>query len=104
VGGFLTFMGKELHATDKQSWLSVGNTLAIAVTAPYVGYLQDVLGRRNITLSGSLLLMIGCVLVATAHGFSQAVTGMVVAGVGAGIGELTALAGQVFLSPYPRLG
>ena len=86
-------MGKSLGASDKQSWLPVSNTLAIAAVTPFVGYLQDIIGRRHIALFGTLLLMVGCVLAATAHHFGQAVTGMAMAGAGAGIGELTALAG-----------
>lgn len=61
--------------------------------APFSGYMQDLLGRRNITLAGGLVLMIGIVLLATAKSFGQGVVGMALAGAGAAIGELTALAG-----------
>jgi hypothetical protein len=53
------------------------------------------MGRRNITLVGCALLLIGIGLVGGARTFGQAVTGMALSGAGAGIGELTALAGQV---------
>lgn len=68
--------------------------------APFVGYLQDLFGRREITLIGSIIIMVGIVLVGTAHGFAQAVAGMAIAGVGAGICELTALAGYVILYEF----
>ena len=42
-----------------------------------------------------MLLCVGCVVVGTAHHFGQAVAGMSIAGAGAGIGELTGLAGYV---------
>jgi hypothetical protein len=38
---------------------------------------------------------VGCVVVGTAHSFGPAVAGMAIAGAGAGIGELTGLAGYV---------
>lgn len=62
---------------------------------PFVGYLQDLFGRREITLIGSIIIMVGVVLVGTAHGFAQGVSGMALAGIGAGICELTALAGYI---------
>lgn len=71
----------------------MANTLAIASIAPFTGYLQDIFGRRYISLAGGVLLMLGVILMGTAHSFGQAVTGMSVAGAGGAIGELTALAG-----------
>jgi hypothetical protein len=42
---------------------------------------------------GCALLCVGAALVGTTHSIGQGVTGMALAGAGAGIGELTALAG-----------
>lgn len=44
-----------------------------------------------------MLLCAGCAILGTAHSFAQGVAGMAVAGAGAGIGELTGLAGYVCL-------
>lgn len=114
VGGALAYIQEDLGATTHGSWLPVSNTLAyvylvapdlkiianvsirITAVAPFVGYLQDLFGRREITLIGSVIIMVGIVLVGTAHGFAQAVAGMAISGVGAGICELTSLAGYVF--------
>ena len=93
VGGLVSFIGKDFNASKEQSWFSVWNTLAIALTIPSVERLQDLLCDRIITLVGSLLLVIGCVLTTTAFGFGQAVTGMILAGLGSGIGKVTRLAG-----------
>jgi MFS family permease len=95
VGGSLSYIEKDLGAADIGSWLPVSNTLAITAVSPFVGYLQDLLGRRSITLVGSIIIMIGLVLIGTAHTFGQAVTGMALSGAGAGICELTSLAGYV---------
>jgi MFS family permease len=93
VGGSLTFIVKDLGTTVGTGWLPTANTLAIAAVAPFVGYLQDLFGKRYIALFGAMLLCLGCVVVGTAHHFGQAVAGMAIAGAGAGIGELTGLAG-----------
>jgi hypothetical protein len=55
--------------------------------------MQDLVGRRYIALLGCILLVVGMVLIGTAHEIGRAIGGMALAGVGAGIGELTALAG-----------
>ncbi|KIW13033.1 hypothetical protein PV08_08220 [Exophiala spinifera] len=93
VGGCLSFMEADLDAQKVGSWLPVSNTLAITAMAPFVGYLQDLLGRRYITLAGMLVIMVGIALTGSAHSFGQAVTGMALAGGGAGVCELTSLAG-----------
>lgn len=86
-------MVKDLGSPVGAGWLPTANTLAIAAVCPFVGYLQDLFGKRYISIFGALLLCIGCALVGTAHHFGQAVIGMALAGAGAGIGELTGLAG-----------
>jgi MFS family permease len=95
TGGILSYMAADLggEALTSSSWIPVCNTLAVAAVAPFSGHLTDIFGRRNITLIGSLLIMVGLVLAATAHSFAQAIAGMSLAGAGAGIGELTALGG-----------
>lgn len=93
VGGSLTFIINDIGSPEKSSWLPVANTLAIASIAPFVGYLQDIFGRRNMSLLGGVAIMVGIVLVGTSHDFGQAVTGMSIAGAGGAVGELTALAG-----------
>lgn len=52
-------------------------------------------GKRNISILGSILILVGTIVTATAHSFAQGVAGMTIAGGGASIGELTALAGYV---------
>lgn len=93
VGGALGYMAKDMGGAGTISWLPVSNTLAIAAVAPFCGYLQDIFGRRNITLAGCLMILVGIVVIATGHSFAAGVAGMSVAGAGAAICELTALAG-----------
>ena len=95
VGASLQFITPDLKAPSTAVWLPVSNTLAIAAVAPYTGYLQDLFGKRYIALFGALLICVGIVVLGTAHDFAQGVAGMAMAGAGAGIGELTGLAGYV---------
>lgn len=93
VGGSLNYIVADLNSPSVASWLPVANTLAIGAVCPFVGYTQDIFGKRWISIIGAVLLCVGCLLLALANSFAQAVAGMAIAGVGAGIGELTGLAG-----------
>ena len=73
--------------------MPISYSLVLAAVAPFCGYLQDLFGRRNITLGGGTALCVGIIIVATAHTPGQAIAGMSISGGGAAIGELTALAG-----------
>ena len=55
--------------------------------------MQDLFGKRYIAILGAILICVGIIVLGTAHTFGQGVTGMAFAGAGAGIGELTGLAG-----------
>ncbi|OOQ88867.1 putative major facilitator superfamily transporter [Penicillium brasilianum] len=104
VGGALTYIEKDLNATENGAWLPVSNTLAIAGVAPFVGYLQDLFGRRTITLIGEVVIMCGLVILAISHQFGQAVAGMALCGAGAAVCELTALAGISDIVPVRSRG
>lgn len=104
VGGSLSYIEAALGAEGKAGWLTVSNTLAITAVAPFTGYLQDLVGRREITLFGSVIICVGIALVASAQMFGQAVSGMAIAGAGAGICELTALAGLSDIVPVKQRG
>jgi len=89
----LGFIAKDLGGATIQAWLPVSAALALAAVAPFCGYLQDLFGRRNETLAGGLVLIIGTIVLATAKSFGAGVAGMALCGAGAAVGELTALAG-----------
>ncbi len=95
VGGCLSYIAEDLNLTTGSAWLPVANVLGVAAFSPFSGYLEDLLGRRTIAISGAALLCIGCLILGTAHGFAQALAGLAISGAGAGVGELTALAGLV---------
>ncbi|KAL4889766.1 major facilitator superfamily domain-containing protein [Aspergillus ambiguus] len=104
VGGELSFIVAEIGHADAGSWITVAYTLPLAAVAPFTGYLQDLVGRRYVTLVGGIFLMLGCLLVALAHSFRQCLVGMCFAGAGAAVGELAALAGVAELVPVKKRG
>ncbi|QDS78157.1 hypothetical protein FKW77_005044 [Venturia effusa] len=104
AGGSLSFIVEDLATTSGTGWLPTANTLAIAAVCPFVGYLQDMFGKRYMALFGALLLCVGCAVVGSAHHFGQGVAGMAIAGAGAGIGELTGLAGLSEAVPVRQRG
>ena len=104
VGGSLQFITPDLKAAGTAVWLPVSNTLAISAVAPFVGYLQDLFGKRWIALMGAACICVGIVILGTAHTFGQDVVGMALSGVGAGIGELTGLAGLAECVPVRARG
>lgn len=93
VGSGFSYVAPDLGVTVGVSWIPVANTLAVASSAPFCGYLQDLLGRRYIYLAGGALCLVGVMIVGTAHSYAQAVAGTCIEGIEAGIAELTALAG-----------
>ena len=93
IGGSLKFIAADVGGNVTVAWLPISYSLALAAVAPFCGHFQDLFGRRNITLAGGVALVIGIIIVATAHSMGQAIGGMTIAGTGAAIGELTALAG-----------
>jgi MFS family permease len=88
VGGSLGFIAADIGGTKVSAWLPVAYALALASVAPFCGYLQDLMGRRNITLFGGLVLMVGIIVVGTAKTFGSGVVGMALAGAGAAVVSL----------------
>lgn len=103
VGGSLSFIAKDIPSANIL-WLITANQLCLAAFAPFIGYLTDLIGRRHVTLIGGVAIIVGSILVATAHSFGQAVAGTALAGAGGSIGELSALAGVAELSPVRLRG
>lgn len=97
TGGALTYIGFDI-GTSYPNWLLTSNTLAVTAVCPFVGYLTDLLGRKWICVFGSILLVAGSVTMGVTTQLSTAITAQALSGVGAGICELTALAGYVPLT------
>jgi MFS family permease len=82
----------------------LGNLFALGAVCPFVGSLSDLFGRRYVALGGATLLIVGNIITSTAHTMNTFIAGMSIAGVGAGINELTALAVTAELAPTRKRG
>lgn len=82
----------------------LANLFALAATCPFVGSLSDLFGRRYVAIGGAALLCLGNIVTSTAHTMNTFIGGMAIAGIGAGINELTALAVTAELAPTKKRG
>lgn len=73
--------------------------MAVAAIAPFVGYITDLLGRRWVAIGGTVFLLISSIVIATGKNFAAITSGMAIGGIGAGICELSALAGVAEITP-----
>lgn len=92
VSPALDFISEDLH-TRFPNWLLTTNTLAVSAICPFVGYLTDLLGRRWMAVFGAVCLLVSSIVMGIAKSLAVGVVSMAIGGVGAGICELTALAG-----------
>jgi MFS family permease len=85
VGGSLGFIAADIGGARVAAWLPVAYALALAAVAPFCGYLQDLMGRRNITLVGGVVLIVGIIVIGTAQHFRDGLVGMGLSGAGAAV-------------------
>lgn len=113
---------RELGGVDRWTWFVLANLLALAAVCPFVGSLSDLMGRRYVAILGAILIVVGVTVASTAHSMNifigmpfptqstqeplltDIAAGMAIAGAGAGINELTALAVTSELAPTRKRG
>ncbi|KAI9642085.1 hypothetical protein NHQ30_009956 [Ciborinia camelliae] len=103
-GGIPPYIYGDLGGADRWTWFVLANLLALAAVCPFVGALSDLFGRRYIAMTGAGLIVIGMIVCSTAHSMNIFIGGMAIAGAGAGINELTALAATSELAPTAKRG
>lgn len=81
----MEFIAADIGGAEVAAWLPVAYALALAAVAPFCGYLQDLMGRRNITLVGGTVLIVGIIVMGTARQFRDGLIGMGLSGAGAAI-------------------
>jgi MFS family permease len=94
----------ELGGLDRWTWFVLANLFALGATCPFVDSLSDLFGRRYVALGGATLLCVGNIITSTAHTMNTFIAGMAIAGVDAGINELTSLAVTAELAPTKKRG
>lgn len=71
---------------------------------PFVGSLSDLFGRRYVAIAGAALVCLGMIICSTANTMNTFIAGMAIAGAGAGVNELTALAATAEMAPTRKRG
>ena len=103
-GGIIPDIEASIGGADRYVWIALGNLIPLATVTPFVGPLSDVFGRRNIAMFAAACGIIGSIVCACANTMNMFIGGQTVIGVGAGIGELTALAVAGESAPTKKRG
>lgn len=103
-GGVPPYIYGDIGGTDRWIWFVLANLLSLAAVCPFVGSISDITGRRNVAMIGAGFLILGMIICSTASTMNTFIGGMVFAGIGAGINELTALAVTSELAPTSQRG
>ena len=85
-------------------WMVIGYLIPNSALCPFVGALSDIFGRKYVAAFGQVCLLIGPIVVSTAHDINIAIGGQVISGLGAGLNELIALAGTSEIVPVKKRG
>ncbi|KAE8349932.1 fungal trichothecene efflux pump [Aspergillus coremiiformis] len=104
LGGIPPYIYRDIGGTDRWVWFVLANLLALAGVCPFVGSLSDLIGRRSVALIGVSLICIGMIVSSTASTMNTFIGGMAIAGAGAGVNELTALAATSEMAPTRQRG
>ncbi|OOQ82876.1 putative MFS drug efflux pump [Penicillium brasilianum] len=103
-GGIPPIIYGSIGGADRWIWFVLANLLALAGVCPFVGSLSDLIGRRYVAILGASLICLGMIVSSTANTMNTFIAGMAIAGAGAGVNELTALAATSEMAPTRKRG
>ncbi|PLB49212.1 putative MFS drug efflux pump [Aspergillus steynii IBT 23096] len=103
-GGIPPHIYGDIGGSDRWVWFVLANLLALSGVCPFVGSLSDLIGRRYVAIIGATLVCIGMIVCSTANTMNVFIGGMAIAGAGAGVNELTALAATSEMAPTSQRG
>ncbi|EXJ59300.1 uncharacterized protein A1O5_12181 [Cladophialophora psammophila CBS 110553] len=80
ISSVLTHINAELGPSTAYAWTITAIYTVVSITAPFVGRLGDIFGRRSILILGNVLGVLGCIVSATAKSISTLIVGAVILG------------------------
>jgi MFS family permease len=98
------YITADIGGQSSSAWIAIAYTLSLAAISPFAGAVSDLMGRRYASLLGALLVVVGMIIVGTAHRINVAIGGMAISGIGAGLAELIGTAGVAELAPTESRG
>lgn len=73
-GAVLPLIYSDIGGGDGQYlWMIIGYAIPVSALCPFVGALSDMFGRKLVACVGQILLMIGPIVVSTAHTMNTAI-------------------------------
>lgn len=71
LGGIPPLIYADIGGVDRWIWFVLAYLLALAAICPFVGSMSDLLGRRYVSLAGSVLLVMAMIICGTAKNMTQ---------------------------------
>ncbi|KIW33885.1 uncharacterized protein PV07_00700 [Cladophialophora immunda] len=99
----LLTINADIGPSTSINWVATASSLSIAVIQTVAGSCSDIFGRRNFTILGNLLGLVGCITASRANTVAVVIGGMVLQGIGAGPQQL-AYAGANEIVPKKNRG
>lgn len=97
-----TAIARDLDAANLSFWLLTSPIIASSATAPFVGPLADLFGRKLIFIGGVTFVLIGCIVSAATPTGGGFVAGQALIGMGTVVEELLAIAIVVEIVPTAK--
>ena len=71
LGGIPPLIYSDIGGLDRWVWFVLANLLTLAAICPFVGSMSDLLGRRWMSLVGSVFLVVSMIVCGTAKEMNQ---------------------------------
>ena len=71
LGGIPPLIYRDIGGLDRWVWFVLANLLTLAAICPFVGSMSDLIGRRWVSLTGSIFLVISMIICGTAKNMNQ---------------------------------
>lgn len=70
-GGVAPDIYADIGGFDRWIWMVIGYLIALAAIAPFCGAMSDLVGRRWVAVGGSVVIIIGMIVCATAKNMNN---------------------------------